>query len=51
MAGAVAGALAGYASIPDNWKGAVTSVGGTCLQFAKGLNPYAMAEELLKVAA
>lgn len=51
MAGAVAGALAGYTSIPDNWKGAVTSVGGTCLQFAKGLNPYAMAEELLKVAA
>jgi len=51
MAGAVAGALAGYSAIPENWKGAVTSVGGTCLQFAKGLNPYTMAEELLKAAS
>jgi len=50
MAGAVAGALAGYSAIPDSWKGAVTTVGGTCLQFAKGLNPYEMAEKLMKVA-
>jgi ADP-ribosylglycohydrolase len=51
MAGAVAGAIAGYESIPANWKGAITSVGGTCLEFAKGLNPYEMAESLLKVAS
>ena len=51
MAGAVAGAIAGYESIPSNWKGAVTTVGGTCLEFAKGLNPYEMAESLLKVAS
>lgn len=49
MAGAVAGALAGYEAIPDNWKKAVISVGGTCLQFAKGLNPYAIAEELVNI--
>ena len=47
MAGAVAGALAGYPAIPDNWKKAVITVGGTCLQFAKGLNPYSLAEELI----
>lgn len=51
MAGAVAGAISGYESIPDNWKQAVTTVGGTCLEFAKGLNPYAIASELLEVAA
>ena len=51
MAGAVAGAIAGYSSIPESWRGAVTSVGGTCLHFAKGLNPYAMAEDLLKVGS
>jgi len=50
MAGAVVGTMAGYSEIPSNWKGAVTTVGGTCLQFAKGLNPYEMAEELLKVS-
>ena len=44
-------AIAGYESIPSNWKGAVTTVGGTCLEFAKGLNPYEMAESLLKVAS
>lgn len=49
MAGAVAGALAGYEAIPENWKKAVISVGGTCLQFAKGLNPYAIAEELVNI--
>ena len=51
MAGAVAGAISGYESIPDNWKQAVTTVGGTCLEFAKGLNPYDIASELLEVAA
>lgn len=51
MAGAVAGAISGYESIPDNWKQAVTTVGGTCLEFAKGLNPYEIASELLEVAA
>lgn len=50
MAGAVVGTMAGYSEIPSKWKGAVTTVGGTCLQFAKGLNPYEMAEELLKVS-
>ncbi len=49
MAGAVAGALSGYEAIPDNWKKAVISVGGTCLQFAKGLNPYAIANDLVNV--
>lgn len=49
MAGAVAGALSGYYEIPDNWKKAVISVGGTCLQFAKGLNPYAIATDLVNV--
>ncbi|MFM1968419.1 MAG: hypothetical protein RL590_1276, partial [Actinomycetota bacterium] len=34
-------------AIPDNWKQAVISVGGTCLQFAKGLNPYTVAEQLI----
>lgn len=47
MAGAVAGAISGYSAIPDNWKQAVISVGGTCLQFAEGLNPYTIAEELI----
>ncbi len=47
MAGAVAGAISGYTAIPENWKQAVISVGGTCLQFAKGLNPYSLAEELI----
>ena len=50
MAGAVAGAISGYESIPANWKGAVTTVGGTCLEFAKGLNPYEMADSLLTEA-
>lgn len=49
MAGAVAGAISGYEAIPENWKKAVTTVGGTCLQFAKGLNPYAIAEDLVKI--
>lgn len=49
MAGAVAGALAGFEAIPENWKKAVISVGGTCLQFAKGLNPYSIAEELMNL--
>jgi len=47
MAGAVAGAMSGYEAIPDNWKQAVISVGGTCLEFAKGLNPYTVAEQLI----
>lgn len=47
MAGAVAGAMAGYSAIPENWKKAVITVGGTCLQFAKGLNPYELAEKLI----
>ena len=47
MAGAVAGTIAGYSSIPENWKNAVITVGGTCLEFAAGLNPYVLAEELL----
>ncbi|NDE71694.1 MAG: ADP-ribosylglycohydrolase family protein [Actinobacteria bacterium] len=51
MAGAVAGAISGYEAIPDNWKQAVTTVGGTCLEFAKGLNPYEIASDLLEVAA
>lgn len=51
MAGAVAGAISGYESIPDNWKAAVTTVGGTCLEFAKGLNPYEIASQLLEVAS
>lgn len=50
MAGAVAGAISGYESIPANWKGAVTTVGGTCLEFARGLNPYEMADSLLTEA-
>lgn len=37
MAGAVVGTMAGYSEIPSNWKGAVSTVGGTCLQFAKAL--------------
>ncbi|MBU3692319.1 MAG: hypothetical protein FGM47_02220 [Candidatus Nanopelagicaceae bacterium] len=49
MAGAVVGAMSGYEAIPDNWKRAVISVGGTCLQFAKGLNPYTVAEQLIGV--
>lgn len=47
MAGAVAGAMSGYSAIPENWKKAVINVGGTCLQFAKGLNPYELAEKLI----
>lgn len=50
MAGAVAGAISGYEAIPDTWKKAVITVGGTCLQFAKGLNPYALAEQLVDVS-
>ncbi len=49
MAGAVVGAISGYEAIPENWKKAVISVGGTCLEFARGLNPYAIAEELVKI--
>lgn len=49
MAGAVAGAISGYEAIPDNWKKAVITVGGTCLQFAKGLNPYSVAERLMEL--
>jgi len=49
MAGAVAGAMSGYEAIPENWKKAVITVGGTCLQFAKGLNPYTLAEQLMSL--
>ena len=49
MAGAVVGAIAGYTAIPDNWKKAVITVGGTCLQFAEGLNPYSLAEQLIEL--
>lgn len=50
MAGAVAGAISGYEGIPDNWRGAIIAVGGTCLEFAKGLNPFEIAGKLLEVS-
>lgn len=50
MAGAVAGAIAGYEGIPENWRGAIIAVGGTCLEFAAGLNPYDIAGKLLEVS-
>lgn len=49
MAGAVVGAITGYEAIPENWKKAIISVGGTCLEFARGLNPYVIAGELIKI--
>jgi ADP-ribosylglycohydrolase len=47
MAGAVVGAMAGYESIPQNWRAAIQSVKGSCLEFAAGLNPVDIAERLV----
>jgi ADP-ribosylglycohydrolase len=47
MAGAVAGAMVGYEAIPEHWRNSVQTVQGTCLAFTKGLNPVALAEELV----
>jgi ADP-ribosylglycohydrolase len=49
MAGAVVGAMAGYESIPQNWRGAIQSVKGSCLEFAAGLNPVDIAERLVEL--
>lgn len=47
MAGAVVGAMVGYESIPEHWRNSVQTVQGTCLAFTKGLNPVALADELV----
>ncbi|MBC7462913.1 MAG: ADP-ribosylglycohydrolase family protein [Actinobacteria bacterium] len=47
MAGAVGGALVGYEAIPDSWRRAIVSVKGSCLEFAAGLNPVEVAEQLV----
>ena len=47
MAGAVGGALVGYEAIPDSWRRAIVSVKGSCLEFAAGLNPVEIAEQLV----
>lgn len=49
MAGAVVGAMSGYESIPHNWRGAIQSVKGSCLEFAAGLNPVEVAEQLVEL--
>lgn len=50
MAGAVAGAISGYEKIPDKWKVAVTSVGGSCLEFTKGMEPLNVADSLVEMS-
>lgn len=47
MAGAIVGAMVGYESIPEHWRNSVQTVQGTCLAFTKGLNPVALADELV----
>lgn len=47
MAGAVTGAMVGYEAIPEHWRDSVQTVQGTCLAFTKGLNPVALADELI----
>jgi len=47
MAGAVGGALVGYEAIPDRWRRGIVSVQGSCLEFAAGLNPVEVAEQLV----
>jgi len=49
MAGAVAGSISGYKNIPDKWKVAVTSVGGSCLAFTKGMEPLGVADSLVEM--
>jgi ADP-ribosylglycohydrolase len=49
MAGAVAGSISGYENIPDKWKVAVTSVGGSCLAFTKGMEPLGVADSLVEM--
>ena len=49
MAGAVVGAMTGYESIPQNWRNAIQSVKGSCLEFAAGLNPVEVAEKLVEL--
>ncbi len=53
MSGAIAGAQNGYSGIPDNWKTAIVTVKGTCLEFAAGINPMELADDLvaLRLAA
>ena len=49
MAGAVAGALVGYGEIPNSWRVAIQSVKGSCLEFAAGLNPVEVADQLVEL--
>ncbi len=49
MAGAIAGAQCGYSEIPNNWKTAIVTVKGTCLEFAAGINPMELADELVAI--
>lgn len=51
MAGAVVGAMTGYEAIPENWRNAIQSVKGSCLEFAAGLNPVEVAEQLVDLIA
>jgi ADP-ribosylglycohydrolase len=51
MAGAVAGSISGYKNIPDKWKVAVTSVGGSCLAFTKGMEPLSIADSLVEMGS
>lgn len=46
VAGAILGAKFGIASIPSHWVEKVRYPSGTCLQFTKGLDVCAMAEQL-----
>lgn len=49
MAGAVVGAIAGYDAIPENWRNTIQSVKGSCLEFAAGLNPVEVAQQLVEL--
>jgi ADP-ribosylglycohydrolase len=51
MSGAVAGSISGYSNIPDKWKVAVTSVGGSCLAFTKGMEPLSVADSLVEMSS
>jgi len=49
MAGAIVGAQCGYSEIPINWRTAIVTVKGTCLEFAAGINPMELADELVSL--
>ena len=49
MAGAMVGTIVGYEAIPEHWRLTVNEVQGSCLAFTKGMNPVALAAELIEL--